>query len=68
MPDSRGQQLIADWCARCRQDRLATEIVTRFQGRGDEIWQRAFALLQAESPEYRNAIDDECARVEKSLQ
>jgi len=58
--------LIADWCARFRNDRLATEIVTRLRGRGDEVWQRAFALLQAESPEYRNAVDDEFARESKS--
>ncbi len=45
MPDSRSEQLMADWRAHFRKDTLAREIVMRFRGRGDEIWQRAFALL-----------------------
>jgi len=59
MPESRGQVLIRQWHERFKKDPLASRVVTGMRDRSSEIWQHAFALLQEESPEYRNAVDDE---------
>lgn len=50
---------VADWSSRLRQSPLAATVVVGLQGRADEIWRRTFDLLRKESPEYRNAVDDE---------
>src|SRR5262245_44411488 len=50
---------LVDWRARFQKAPLAKEVVTSLEGRSQEIWQRTFDLLRQESPEYRNAIDDE---------
>src|SRR5262245_13463383 len=50
---------LVDWRARFQKAPLAKEVVTGLEGRSQEIWQRTFDLLRQESPEYRNAVDDE---------
>jgi hypothetical protein len=66
MPSAPADQLLAQWSECFRRDRLASRVVAALDERGDEIWQYAFGLLQQESPEYRNAVDDEFARESKS--
>jgi PucR C-terminal helix-turn-helix domain/GGDEF-like domain len=58
MPEARGKALISRWQEAFRKDPLASRIVVGLRERRDEIWQHAFRLLQQESPEYRNAVDD----------
>lgn len=59
MPDSRGAALIREWHERFKKDPLASRVVSGLRGRSAEIWQHTFQLLQQESPEYRNSVDDE---------
>jgi hypothetical protein len=59
MEDSRGAALIREWHERFKRDPLASAVVCGLRGRSREIWQQTFQLLQQESPEYRNSIDDE---------
>jgi hypothetical protein len=66
MSSSRTNTLIRQWRGRFRKDRLAAGVVAGLLGRGDEIWQRAFELLQRESPEYRNSVDEEFTKESKS--
>jgi sugar diacid utilization regulator len=66
MANARAGTLIRQWAGRFRGDPLAASIVTGLSGRADEIWHSAFELLQQESPEYRNSVDDEFARESKS--
>jgi hypothetical protein len=63
---SQAAALLRGWCERFRKDRLASNVVAELGGRGDEIWRHAFALLQQESPEYRNSVDDEFAKESKA--
>jgi hypothetical protein len=57
MSDYRGHPAL--WSERIRQSPLATAILASLAGRAPEIWRRTFDLLRKESPEYRNAVDDE---------
>jgi hypothetical protein len=66
MLSSHVDKLIRQWGERFRQDPLASRIVASLHNRSDEIWQRTFELLQRESPEYRNSIDDEFTKESKS--
>jgi len=66
MPSPHADPLPRRWTELFRKDRLASSVVADLRGRGEEIWQYAFELLQRESPEYRNAVDDEFARESKS--
>lgn len=66
MPSPHPDPLLRQWTELFRKDRLALGVVADLRGRGDEIWQYAFELLQRESPEYRNAVDDEFAGESKS--
>ena len=66
MPTSRADTLLRQWHQRFRNDPLATSVVTELRDRANEIWQHAFALLQLESPEYRNSVDDEFAMESKA--
>src|SRR5262249_13119063 len=50
---------LIDWRERFNKAPLAKEVVTGLDGCSQEIWQRTFDLLRQESPEYRNAVDDE---------
>jgi len=50
---------LIDWRERFQKAPLAQEVVTSLEGRSQEIWQMTFDLLRQESPEYRNAVDDE---------
>src|SRR5262249_46641332 len=50
---------LANWSHGFEQTPLARKVVAALQGRDQEIWTRTFDLLRRESPEYRNAIDDE---------
>ncbi len=50
---------VRDWRERFRKHPLAAKVVTGLRTRSSEIWQRTFDLLQRESPEYRNAVDEE---------
>ena len=65
MPGSPAQQ-IREWSARFHKDALARHVVTELQPQSDRIWQNAFQLMQRESPEYRNAVDEEFTRESKS--
>src|SRR3984893_14016312 len=66
MLSSRGDTLIRDWSERFRTDSLASRLVAGLHSRSDEIWQGTFELLQRESPEYRNSVDDEFTKESKS--
>jgi PucR C-terminal helix-turn-helix domain/GGDEF-like domain len=66
MPDLRGEALVSQWHERFRKDVLASSVVLALRNRSDEIWRHAFELLQQESPEYRNAVDDEFSRESKA--
>ena len=59
MPDSRAEALIRQWHEQFKKDSLASRVVAGLRDRSTEIWRHAFDLLQQESPEYRNAVDDE---------
>ena len=50
---------LADWRERFRESPLAKEVIASLEGRAEEIWRGTFELLRKESPEYRNAVDDE---------
>ncbi|MCL4486683.1 MAG: helix-turn-helix domain-containing protein [Chloroflexi bacterium] len=54
------------WSERIRDSPLAAEVVASLEGRAPEIWRRTFDLLRKESPEYRNAVDDEFTVESKS--
>jgi hypothetical protein len=66
MPTSGANTLLRQWHQRFRNDPLATSVVTELRDRANEIWQHAFALLQLESSEYRNSVDDEFAMESKA--
>jgi len=57
---------IADWSERLQQSPLARATVANLEGRAEEIWKRTFDLLRKESPEYRNAVDDDFTAESKS--
>jgi PucR-like helix-turn-helix protein/diguanylate cyclase with GGDEF domain len=65
MARTRDDVRIRDWRERFQKDTLAASVVAALRGRADEIWQGAFALMQRESPEYRNAVDDDFTRESK---
>jgi hypothetical protein len=66
MAGTRAGTLIRRWSERFRADALASDVVLGLRGRADEIWRSAFELLQQESPEYRNSVDDAFTRESKS--
>src|SRR5580692_4563207 len=66
MPEAPSYTLIRRWCDRLRSDPLARSAIIGLRSRADEILQHAFVLLQRESPEYRNSVDDEFARESKA--
>jgi len=57
---------VREWSERFRKAPLASSVVERLRKRSAEIWQRTFELLQRESPEYRNAVDEEFTKESKS--
>ncbi|HKE22279.1 MAG TPA: helix-turn-helix domain-containing protein [Bryobacteraceae bacterium] len=57
---------IAEWSERFRKHPLARSVVAGLRRRSAEIWQRTFELLQRESPEYRNSVDDEFTKESRS--
>src|ERR1700719_2385742 len=57
---------LEEWSARFQKTPLAKEAVTQLKGRAQEIWRATFDLLRKESPEYRNAVDDEFTAESKS--
>ncbi len=56
------QRKVRDWSDRFRKAPLARTVVAALRERSGEIWQRTFQLLQRESPEYRNSVDEEFTR------
>ena len=50
--------LIRQWSARFREDAIARRVVTGLRSQSDRIWHNAFQLMQRESPEYRNSVDE----------
>ncbi len=66
MLDPAVDALIRQWSDRFRKTPLARTAVVGLRTRADEIWQHAFELLQRESPEYRNAVDDEFTEESKA--
>jgi hypothetical protein len=58
-PPAGADALISQWGRRFRQDALAAAVVAGLAQRSNEIWRGTFELLQRESPEYRNSVDDE---------
>jgi len=58
--------LVADWSEKLQQSPLAAGVVASLEDRAQEIWRRTFELLRKESPEYRNAVDDEFTAESKS--
>jgi hypothetical protein len=65
MREPRTDALLRQWGQRFRQDPLAAGIVLALRERSDEIWRHAFELLQRESPEYRNSVDEEFTKESK---
>jgi PucR C-terminal helix-turn-helix domain/GGDEF-like domain len=57
---------VREWSERFRKTPLASRVVARLNKRSGEIWQRTFELLQLESPEYRNSVDEEFTKESKS--
>ena len=57
---------LVEWKERFRRSPLAREVVASFEGKAQEIWSGTFDLLRKESPEYRNAVDDEFTAESKS--
>src|SRR5260370_1560054 len=51
---------------RFRKAPLAQGVVVGLHKRSSELWQRTFELLQRESPEYRNSVDQEFTKESKS--
>jgi len=66
MPGPEAHALIRQWGDRLAKTPLARAVIQNLRARADEIWQHAFELLQRESPEYRNSVDDEFARESKA--
>jgi PucR C-terminal helix-turn-helix domain/GGDEF-like domain len=66
MRDPPAYSLIRQWSDRFAKAPLAKAVVAGLRGRADEIWQHAFQLLQRESREYRNGVDDEFAKESKA--
>jgi hypothetical protein len=66
MRDARSDTLIRIWRERFQRDPLAASVVAGLRNRSNEIWQHAFALMQRESPEYRNSVDEEFTRESKT--
>jgi hypothetical protein len=66
MSRARSDALISQWSERFRRDALAAGVVLALRERSDEIWQHAFELLKRESPEYRNAVDEEFTQESKA--
>jgi hypothetical protein len=63
--NSANGMLIRQWGERFRKDRLAASVVADLSDRSDQIWQQTFELLQRESPEYRNSVDEEFTKESK---
>ena len=61
-----GDPRLVEWRERFRKSPLAREVVASFEGKAQEIWRGTFDLLRKESPEYRNAVDDEFTTESKS--
>jgi hypothetical protein len=59
MPMITGNAKVRDWSERFRNVPLASSVVAGLHRRSAEIWRQTFELLQRESPEYRNSVDDE---------
>ena len=59
MSTSQTNILLREWHERFRKDQLAAGVVTGLRDQSEKIWRHAFTLLQRESPEYRNSVDDE---------
>src|SRR5579864_3039758 len=57
---------IREWYENFRKNPLARGVVTGLHRRSAEIWRRTFELLQRESPEYRNSVDEEFTKESKS--
>src|ERR1700680_4384796 len=57
---------VREWGERFRKAPLARRVVARLHSLSAEIWERTFQLLQRESPEYRNSVDEEFTRESKS--
>src|SRR5260370_31781695 len=57
---------LLNWSARFQNAHLARQVVTQLKGRAENIWRGTFELLRKESPEYRNAVDDEFTAESKS--
>jgi PucR C-terminal helix-turn-helix domain/GGDEF-like domain len=63
---SRIDEQVAAWSERLQQSPVAASVVASLEGHAQEIWRRTFDLLRNESPEYRNAVDDEFTAESKS--
>jgi hypothetical protein len=57
---------VREWSERFRKAPVAAGVVRSLHKRSSEIWQRTFDLLQRESPEYRNSVDEEFTKESKS--
>jgi hypothetical protein len=57
---------VREWRERFRKAPLAARVVTGLNRRSSEIWRQTFELLQQESPEYRNSVDEEFTKESKS--
>jgi hypothetical protein len=56
---------VREWSERFRKAPLASSLAGLHK-RTAEIWRRTFELLQRESPEYRNSVDEEFTKESKS--
>ena len=56
---AEGSARIREWAALFNKTPLAALVVTGLEKQAAAIWERTFRLLQEESPEYRNSVDQE---------
>lgn len=56
---AEGSARVREWAALFNKTPLAARVVTGLEKQAAEIWERTFRLLQEESPEYRNSVDEE---------
>src|ERR1700732_3696705 len=57
---------VREWSERFQKAPLAADVVVGLHKRSAEIWRRTFDLLQRESPEYRNSVDEEFTKESKN--
>jgi hypothetical protein len=56
---AEGKARVREWMTLFKKAPLAARVVAGLDARAAKIWEGTFSLLQEQSPEYRNSVDDE---------